>query len=134
MKRRQFTQFFTLLGSSLTLPAFARDRSVLNMLTADSNAEPLSRSYFEASLGQTFHIAGGETRTLVLKSTEDACGEHCCEQFHATFEVSPGKRLNDGIFRLGRGHFDHFDLFLTESVDGNGRQRLIATINRQTHI
>ncbi len=134
MKRRQFTQFFALLGSSLTLPAFARDCSALNMLTADSNVDPLSRSYFEASLGQTFHIAGGDTRTLVLKSIANACGEHCREQFHATFEVSPGEWLSDGIFRLQHGLFDHVDLFLTESAHGNGRQRLIATINRQTHI
>lgn len=134
MKRRQFTHFFALLGSSLTLPAFAGDRSALNMLTADSYVEPLSRSYFEASLGQTFYLAGGHTLTLVLKNIENACGAHCREQFHATFEVSSGEWLKDGIFRLEQGLFDHVDLFLTESAHGNGRQQLIATINRQAHI
>ena len=134
MKRRQFTQFFALLGSSLALPAFARDRSALNMLHVESDGEQLSRSFFETRVGQTFHLAGDENRTLVLKRTENACGEHCREQFHATFEVSPGKRLNDGIFQLESEHFHRFDLFLTKSTHGSGQQQLIATINRQPHV
>lgn len=134
MKRRQFTQFFALLGSSLALPAFARNHPVLNMLRADSDTKHLSRNFFETRVGQTFQIAGEENHTLVLKRTENACGEHCREQFHATFEVSSGERLNDGIFELESEYFDRFELFLTESTQGSGQQHLIATINRQTPV
>lgn len=133
MKRRQFTQFFALLGSSLALPAFARNRPVLNMLHAGSDAKLMSRNFFDTRLGQTFQIAGDKSRTLVLMRTENACGEHCREQFHATFEVIPGKPLKDGIFRLEGEYFDRFDLYLTESTHG-GQQQLIATINRQNHV
>lgn len=134
MKRRQFTQFIALLGSSLALPAFARNRSELNLLRADSDTNFLSRRFFESQLGQTFKIAGEENRSLVLKLTENACGKHCREQFHATFEVSPGKRLGDGIFQLENEYSDRFNLFLTDSAQASRRQHLIATINRQTPV
>ena len=123
MKRRQFTQFFALLGGSLALPALARDRSALNVPRAGSAMEQMSRDYFEARVGKTFYISGAEPSTLVLKRIENACGEHCREQFHTVFEVSSGKRLNDGIFRLERAHSDRIDLFLTRSAHSdNGQQ------------
>lgn len=134
MKRRQFTQFFALLGGSLALPVLARDHSVSPIGHDGFDDEPFSRRFFENRLGQRFHIAGEDTRTLVLKRTENACGKHCREQFHAIFEVRSGKPLNDGIFRLERDRADCFDLYLTGSGQGGGQQHVIATINRQAPV
>jgi len=134
MKRRQFTQIFTLLGGSLALPVLAGGRSILSVLNTGPESAQLSRSFFEARLGQTFHVKGEEAGTLVLKRIEDACGAHCREQFHAIFETLSGNHLKDGIFHLGCDQHDHFDLFLSESIHGEGQQRLVATINRQSPV
>jgi len=133
MKRRQFTQIFTLLGGSLTLPVLASGRSILSVLNPGPESVQLSRNFFEARLGKTFHVAG-QASTLVLRRIEDACGTHCREQFHAIFETRSGNRLKDGTFHLGCNQHDRFDLFLSESVQGEGQQRLVATINHQAPV
>lgn len=133
MKRRQFTQTLTLLSGGLALPALASGSSALRVLGADPGIEPLSRDFFEARIGQAFQLAGEHARMLVLKGIENSCGELCREQFRVVFEASPGNHLHEGIFRLERGYSDRFDLYLTESEQGNIHQQLVATINRQTH-
>lgn len=133
MKRRQFTQVFTLLSGGLALPALATVPPALRTFGAGPGTEYLSRDFFEARLGQAFQLPGEGSRTLVLKGIEN-CGEHCRDQFRAVFEASAGKWLNEGIYRLERGFIERFDLFLTESVRENANQQLIAIINRQNHV
>ena len=133
MKRRQFTQFITLLSGGLALPALASVSPALSALGTDRGAQYLSRDFFEARLGQVFQLVGEKPRRLILKGIEN-CGEHCRDQFRVVFEATAGNRLDEGIYSLERGFIDRFDLFLTESVQGHAHQHLVAIINHQDFV
>jgi hypothetical protein len=132
MKRRQFTQTIALMACGAALPAYAGIPSALDLMRIHAAPKDLSRDFFEARIGNVFQLRHPGSRTLLLKGVEDACGPAEREQFHAVFELSPGTRLEEGIFQLERERIGWIDLFLTESDQSRTRQQFVAIINLQT--
>lgn len=131
MKRRQFTQSFVVLAGGAALPAIAAVPSALSFLCSDLVQTNLCRDFFEARLGKKFRLLDSGSRTLVLRSVENACGNVSREQFHVVFEASPGSNLPEGIYQLERPRAGRFDLHLSESDQGRNLQNLVAIFNLQ---
>lgn len=121
MKRREFANLIALMAGSMALP-----------VAAGTGPQALSREFFEALVGNHFPLSGTKARSLILKKIEDACGSASPEQFHAVFEASEGVQLQDGTYQLECERNGRFDLYLAGSEPTGNRQRLVATVNRQT--
>ena len=72
-----------LLAGGVALPAYAGIAPVLRCLQADTDVKHLSRDFFETRVGKVFRLPHQDSRTLLLKGVENACGALCREQFLA---------------------------------------------------
>ena len=120
-----------MLAAGAALPAIAGVPSVLSFVCSDVVQKNLCRDFFEARVGKKFRLLDSGSRSLVLRSVENACGNISREQFHAVFDASPGSLLQEGIYQLERPRFGHFDLYLTESDQSRKLQSLVAIFNLQ---
>jgi len=135
MKRRQFTQTLALVTGSGALAAGAGLSATVSVLRELAAVPPqLSRTFFDAQLGDEFCLCDETGHTLVLTSVEDASRHAPGSQFHVVFEAGSRMAIGEGTYRLEHSRNGLIDLFLTRSDGLGGGPRFTTTFNLATAV